>query len=83
MLTQGMTQGEAMSKYECIDPISFTNETAAEAAEIHVELRSGGETIDKSDMYTAATARSLGVPLVVGDDRFGAIDGLDVETYRE
>lgn len=83
MITQDMTQEEAMSKYEWVDPLSFTNETAAEAAEIYVELRSGGEMINKSDIYIAATARSLGVPLVVGDDHFGAIDGLDVETYRE
>lgn len=60
----------------------FTNEAAAEAAEIYVELRADGEMINRSGIYIAGTAPSLGVPLVVGDDPFGAVDGLDVETYR-
>lgn len=83
MITQEMTQEEAMSKYEWVEPVPFTNATAAEAAEIYVELRDDGEMINKSDIYIAGTARSLGVPLVVGDDHFGAIPELEVETYRE
>jgi predicted nucleic acid-binding protein len=83
MITQEMTQEEAMAKYEWVEPVPFTNETAAEAAEIYVELRGDGEMIDKSDIYIAGTARSLGVPLVVGDAHFGAVDGLDIEIYRE
>ena len=83
MITQEMTQEEAMSKYEWVEPVAFTNETAAEAAEIYVELRTAGEMINRSDIYIAGTARALGVPLVVGDSHLGAIDGLDVETYRE
>jgi predicted nucleic acid-binding protein len=78
-----MTQQEALSKYEWVEPVPFTNGTAAEAAEIYVELRDDGEVINKSDIYIGATARSLGVPLVVGDDHFAAIDELEVETYRE
>lgn len=83
MLTQEMTREETMAKYEWVEPTPFTDETAAEAAEIYVELRADGEMINKSDIYIAATARSLGVPLVVADDHFDSIDGLDVETYRE
>lgn len=83
MLTQEMPRAEAMSKYEWVEPVPFANDTAAEAAEIYVELRADGEPINKSDIYIAGTARSLGVPLVVGDDHFEAIDGLDVETYRK
>ena len=71
------------SKYEWVEPVPFTGETAAEAAEIYAELRDSGETINKSDIYIAGTARALGVPLVVGDNRFGAVNGPDVETYRE
>lgn len=82
LIAQNMTPEEAMSKYEWVEPVPFTNETAAEAAEIYAELRADGEMIDKSDVYIAGTARSLGVPLVVGDDHFGAVDDLDVETYR-
>ncbi|WP_161570113.1 PIN domain-containing protein [Salinigranum halophilum] len=83
MITQDMTQEEAMSKYEWVEPVAFSNASAAEAAEIYVELRAEGELINKSDIYIAGTARALGVPLVVGDDDFHAIEGLDVETYRE
>lgn len=83
MITQDMSQEEAISKYEWVEPVPFTDETAAEAAEIYVELRDDGEMINRSDIYIAGTARSLGVPLVVGDDHFGTVDGLDVETYRE
>ena len=82
MLTQDMTPEEAMSKYEWVEPVAFTNETAAEAAELYVELRADGELINKSDIYIAAMARALGVPLVVADDDFAAIDDLVVETYR-
>lgn len=83
MITKDMTQEEAISKYEWVEPMPFTNESAAEAAEIYVELRVNGEMVNKSDIYIAATARALGVPLVVSDDHFGAVDQLDVETYRE
>lgn len=83
MITQDMTQKEAMSKYEWVEPVPFTNETAVEAAEIYVELRDDGEIIDKRDIYIAGAARSLGVSLVVGDNQFGSIDGLEVKTYRE
>lgn len=83
MITQEMTQEETMSKYEWVEPVPFTNETAAEAAEIYVELRADGEMINRSDIYIAGTARSLGVSLVVNDDHFTTIEGLEVETYRE
>ncbi|AZH25892.1 type II toxin-antitoxin system VapC family toxin [Haloplanus aerogenes] len=82
MITQEMPQEEAMSKYEWVEPVSFTNTAAAEAAKIYAELRADGEMINKSDIYIAGTARSLGVPLVVGDDHFSSIDDLDIETYR-
>jgi predicted nucleic acid-binding protein len=82
MITRNMTREEAISKYEWVEPVPFTNETAAEAAEIYVELRASGEMINRSDIYIAGTARSLGVPLVTGDDHFGAIDGLETEAYR-
>jgi predicted nucleic acid-binding protein len=83
MITQDMTHEEAMSKYEWVKPVPFTNETAVEAAEIYVELRADGEMINKSDIYIAGTARSLGVSLVVNDDHFAAIEDLAVEPYRE
>ena len=83
MITQEMTRAEAMSKYEWVQPVPFTNETAAEAAEIYVELRADGEMINKNDIYIAGTARSLGVSLVVDDTDFAAIEGLKTETYRD
>lgn len=36
----------------------------------------------KLDIYIAGTARALEVPLVVDDNHFGRIDGLDVKRYR-
>ncbi len=83
LFTQDMTRAEVMSKYEWVEPVPFTNETAAEAAEIYVELRADGEMINRSDIYIAGTARSLGVSLVVSDNHFTAIEDLEVETYRE
>ena len=83
MITQDMTQEEAMSKYEWVEPVAFTKETAAEAAKIYVELRTDGEMINRSDIFIAGTARALEVPFVVGDNHFDVIDELDVETYRE
>jgi len=83
MITQDMTHQEAKSKYEWVKPVPFTNETAAEAAEIYAQLRAGGELINRSDIYIAGTARALSVSLVVNDDHFGAIKDLDVETYQE
>lgn len=83
MLTRDTTREEAMSKYEWVKPVPFTTDTAAEAAAIYVELRAEGEMINRSDVYIAGTARSLRVPLVSDDDHFEAVDGLDVETYRD
>ena len=83
ILTQDMSREAAMSKYEWVEPVPFTNEMAAEAAEIYVELRADGEMVNKSDVYIAGTARSLGVPLVGSDTHFAVIEHLDVETYRE
>ena len=83
MITQEMTPEEAMAKYEWVKPVPFTNETAAEAAKIYAELRADGDLINKSDIYIAGTARSLGVPLVVDDNDFAVIDDLTVETYQE
>jgi predicted nucleic acid-binding protein len=82
MITQDMTGAEARSKYEWVESVPFTDEIAAEAAEIYVELRSSGEMINRSDIYIVGTARSLGVPLVTADDHFDAVTGLDIETYR-
>lgn len=82
MITQEMTPEEAISKYEWVKPVAFTNETAAEAAAIYAELRAKGELVNKSDIYIAGTARALGVTLVIGDGDFHAVDELDVETYR-
>lgn len=81
MVTQEMNRQEAMAKYEWVDAIPFKNSTAAEAAEIYVQLRAKGEMINKSDIYVAGTAREIGIPLVTADSDFETIDGLDVEFY--
>lgn len=83
MTTQEMTQSKARSKYEWVESVPFTDEIAAEAAEIYAELRSDGAMINRSDIYVAGTARSLGVSIVTADDHFDAVCGLDVESYRD
>jgi predicted nucleic acid-binding protein len=51
LITQDMTREAAMSKYEWVEAVPFTNDAAAEAATIYAELRSNGEMINKSDIY--------------------------------
>jgi len=82
MVTQGMTREGAMSKYAWVTAVPFSNEIASEAASLYAELRERGGMINRSDIYIAATARSLGVPLLTADDDFDAVDNLTVETYR-
>jgi predicted nucleic acid-binding protein len=82
LITQDTTREAAMSKYEWVEPVPFTNDAAAEAADIYAELRANGEMINKSDIYVAGTARNLGVPLVVADNDFGAVNDLDIELYQ-
>jgi len=81
LLTQDMSRREAVAKYEWVEAVPFTTGTAAEAAAIYVELRDRGELINRSDIYVAGTARSLGVPLVTDDDHFAVVEGLAVERY--
>jgi predicted nucleic acid-binding protein len=82
LITQDMTREAAISKYEWVEPVPFTNDAAAEAADVYVELHSNGEMINKSDIYTAGTARNLGVPLVVADNDFDVVSELDIEVYQ-
>jgi predicted nucleic acid-binding protein len=57
-ITQDTTGAEVRSKYEWVTSVPFTDEAAAEATEIHVELRSSGEIINRGDIHIAGTARS-------------------------
>lgn len=81
LVTGGMNREEAMTKYEWVEAIPFTEDTAAEAAEIYAQLRDDGALINKSDIYIAGTARSIGVPLVTADGDYERVNGLDVESY--
>lgn len=81
MVTREMNREEAMTKYEWVEAVPFTEDTAAEAAEIYAQLRDDGELINKSGIYIAGAARSIGVPLVTADDDYECVDGLDVESY--
>ncbi len=82
MLTRDATRSEATSRYEWVTPVPFTNDIAATAADVFVDLREDGAMIDRSDIYIAATALSLDVPLVSADDHFDAVGDLTVEDYR-
>lgn len=57
VLTQDMTLEDAMSKYEWVEAVPCTNDTAAEAAEIYVELRENGQLLNTDDVYIARAVR--------------------------
>lgn len=81
VVTRDMNLTEVTTKYEWVEAVPFTNDAAADAAEIYAALRDEGQLINRSDIYIAGTARSLDSPLVANDGHFERIDGLDVESY--
>lgn len=80
-ITQDMSQQEAISHYAWLEAVPFDNRVATEAADIYVQLREDGTMIKRSDIYIAATARTIDVPLVANDQHFDAVDDLDVDRY--
>jgi predicted nucleic acid-binding protein len=45
-------------------------------AQLRVQLREAGRRINVNDLWIAATAASLGLPVVTRDDDFAAVEGL-------
>ncbi len=61
-----------------LDPIPIDGDVAATWARLRVALRDAGLRMPVNDSWIAATAMSLGVPVVTQDDDFPDVAGLDV-----
>ena len=60
------------------DSIPIDERVAEEWARLRVELRDTGQRMSINDSWIAATARSIGVPVVTQDHDYVQIPGLDV-----
>lgn len=61
-----------------LDPVPVDDGVAAQWARLRVLLRDSGQRMPVNDSWIAATAMSLGVPVVTQDDGFPSLEGLDV-----
>ena len=61
-----------------LHPVSVDEHVAAEWARLRILLRDAGRRMPVNDSWIAATALSLGVPVVTQDDNFPAVAGLSV-----
>lgn len=60
------------------DPIPIDERVAEEWARLRVELRDSGQRMPVNDSWIAATARSMGVPVVTQDTDYVQIPDLEV-----
>lgn len=60
------------------DPVPIDERVAEEWARLRVELRDTDQRMAINDSWIAATARSLGVPVVTQDTDYVQIPGLDI-----
>lgn len=60
------------------DPVPIDERVAEEWARLRVELRDTDQRMPINDSWIAATARSLGVPVVTQDTDYVQIPGLDI-----
>ncbi len=61
-----------------LEPVPITEEVADNWARLRVLLRDEGMRMPVSDSWIAATAMSLGIPVVTQDDDFPQLDSLQV-----
>jgi predicted nucleic acid-binding protein len=61
-----------------LEPVPVDEAVAAHWARLRVLLRDSGQRMPVNDSWIAATALSLGVPVVTQDDDFPDLDELDV-----
>lgn len=64
-----------------LPPVGFTPDAARIAGRIEAEMQADGERPDRADIQIAATALARGEAVVTRDERFEAIEGLQVERY--
>lgn len=65
------------------DPLPFDDGAAREAADIRVDLRRRGASINPVDILIAGTARNADMTLVTTDDYFGRVANLDYHNPAE
>jgi predicted nucleic acid-binding protein len=68
------TLGEALS----LDPLPVDQRVAEAWASLRVTLREMGRRMPVNDSWIAATAMSLGVPVVTQDDDYVVVPGLEI-----
>jgi predicted nucleic acid-binding protein len=68
------TLGEALT----LEPVAIDQPVAEAWARLRVTLRDEGKRMPVNDSWIAATAISLGVPVVTQDDDYSEIPGLQV-----
>jgi predicted nucleic acid-binding protein len=68
------TLGEALA----LDPLPVDQPVAEAWARLRVLLRDLGKRMPVNDSWIAATAMSLGVPVVTRDDDYVEVPGLDI-----
>ncbi|CAN5505366.1 type II toxin-antitoxin system VapC family toxin [soil metagenome] len=61
-----------------LDPVAIDGRVADAWARLRILLRDAGRRMPVNDSWIAATALSLGVPVITQDDDFPDITGLDV-----
>ena len=61
-----------------LEPIPIDELVAAEWARLRVLLREADQRMPGNDSWIAATAVTLGVPVISQDDDFPSLEGLDV-----
>ncbi len=67
-----------LRRASAIEPIPVSSHVAEVWALLRVQLRSVGRTMPVNDSWIAATAMSLGIPVVTQDDDYDDAPGLQV-----
>lgn len=80
----GVRQSRYRSRYEnwlrrnlpLVEIATVTEETAAIYADIRLELKRAGNPIPSNDVWIAAVARQISLPILSNDEHFDAVAGL-------
>lgn len=61
-----------------LEPVPIDGRVADSWALLRIRLRDRGQRMPVNDSWIAATAMSLGVPVVTQDDDYAEVDGVQV-----
>lgn len=73
---------EVATNLDWIEPLSFTEASAREAARVRREVWDRDRALSARDALIAGDIRRVGGTLVTNDADFEAVDGLMVATYK-